>query len=497
MLRWLQSAKSKPKRPEPKPGLFLPSPNAKGISDETAARRLAANNAIEQQTRGQKRKRGSYVSYSDSTRAEVARYACQHGNSAAARHFSKKLSCNLNESVVRGWVTKYKKQLKAKPTIDPQEISELPTAKRGRPLLLGHELDTQVAEHVLAIRESGGIINRSILLSSAIGIVRHYDRSLLSEHGGPIELGRGWSDSMLTRLGFVKRKGTKAAKMIPNNFSDLKTTFHDVIRKTVETHKIPDDMIVNIDQTGINIIPVSDWTMDKQGAKQVPITGIDDKRQITGVMGVSSTGKLLPPQMIYAGKSDVCHPKFKFPAEWDITHSDSHWSTTETMITYIKNILVPYFDQIRDNKDLPIKQKALCILDVYRAHHVAEVLECFQENDICVAFVPACCTSELQPLDISGNAPFKKALKDKFTEWYAKQVSDGLNNKQTPAEIKVNLALSVVKPLHASWLLSAFDQTARLKDQLLLGWEKSGIQDAIKSAHVAEDSTNNEEILRE
>ena len=32
----------------------------------------------------------------------------------------------------------------------------------------------------------------------------------------------------------------------------------------------------------INIVPLSQWTMDVEGAKRVEINGIDDKRQITG-----------------------------------------------------------------------------------------------------------------------------------------------------------------------------------------------------------------------
>ena len=47
-------------------------------------------------------------------------------------------------------------------------------------------------------------------------------------------------------------------------------------------YKIPPELVINWDQTGINIVPVSQWTMDVEGAKRVEITGIDDKRQITG-----------------------------------------------------------------------------------------------------------------------------------------------------------------------------------------------------------------------
>jgi len=43
------------------------------------------------------------------------------------------------------------------------------------------------------------------------------------------------------------------------------------------------ELIVNFDQTGIHYVPVSDWMMVEEGAKQVELVGKDDKRQLTAV----------------------------------------------------------------------------------------------------------------------------------------------------------------------------------------------------------------------
>ncbi len=69
-------------------------------------------------------------------------------------------------------------------------------------------------EHIEAIREAGGVVSRSILIATATGIVKHHDRCLLAEHGGSIELGRGWSNGMVAGLGYVNRKGMKAASWV-------------------------------------------------------------------------------------------------------------------------------------------------------------------------------------------------------------------------------------------------------------------------------------------
>jgi len=67
--------------------------------------------------------------------------------------------------------------------------------------------------------------------------------------------------------------------------------------------EIPPDLILNWDQAAINYVPVSNWTMAKEGSKSVPVAGIDDKCQITLVLAAAMTGKLLPLQLLYQSKT--------------------------------------------------------------------------------------------------------------------------------------------------------------------------------------------------
>ena len=59
--------------------------------------------------------------------------------------------------------------------------------------------------------------------------------------------------------------------------------------------EIPPDLILNLDQTAVNYIPLSNW---KEGSKSV---SVDDKCQITLVHAAAMSGKLLPLQLVYQG----------------------------------------------------------------------------------------------------------------------------------------------------------------------------------------------------
>ena len=54
--------------------------------------------------------------------------------------------------------------------------------------------------------------------------------------------------------------------------------------------EIPFSLIINWDQTAVNYIPLSSWTMEKRGTKRVKIVALDDKRQITAVFAGTLTG---------------------------------------------------------------------------------------------------------------------------------------------------------------------------------------------------------------
>ena len=168
--------------------------------------------------------------------------------------------------------------------------------------MLGHKLDRQVQAYLISLREIGGIVNTSIAIAAATGIIRWYDSNLLAGNGGHITLTKHWGQYLLERMGYVKRKATSKAKITVENLASLKKQFLLNIRGVVEMKKVPQDLILNWDQTAVHYAPVSNLTMAMEGSKKVSIAGIDDKRQIILVLAAAMTGKLLPLQLVYQGK---------------------------------------------------------------------------------------------------------------------------------------------------------------------------------------------------
>ncbi len=82
--------------------------------------------------------------------------------------------------------------------------------------------------------------------------------------------------------------------------------------------------------------------MAKEGSSRVEIVGLGDKRQITAVLACTLSGKFLPPQLIYSGKTCRYLPTVSFPKAWHVTFTENHWANEGTTIDYVNKILLPY-----------------------------------------------------------------------------------------------------------------------------------------------------------
>jgi hypothetical protein len=105
-------------------------------------------------------------------------------------------------------------------------------------------------------------------------------------------------------------------------------------------------LIINIDQTGVHLLTTNNCGRAQRGSKQVTRLAADDKRQITVTLGVSASGAMLPPQLIFQGASPAVLPPNRTKPEftgWHFTYYSNHWSNADTMEDLVKEVWHPYF----------------------------------------------------------------------------------------------------------------------------------------------------------
>ena len=108
--------------------------------------------------------------------------------------------------------------------------------------------------YVAEIRQLGLVVNTSVLIAAAKGLVLHHGSNWLRENGGHLELSTHWAKGRLRKLGFSKRRVTMKASLISVDFEERKVHFVFDAQAIIELEEIPDDLVVNWDQTGIHYV---------------------------------------------------------------------------------------------------------------------------------------------------------------------------------------------------------------------------------------------------
>ena len=245
--------------------------------------------------------------------------------------------------------------------------SESPTfRKAGRPNIV-RELVQKIKEVIVGVRLTGAVISRRMVICTGNGVLKANDPNTLSEFGGTITLTEDWSRGILRSMDWVKRKAT-TGKVEPSTqfLAEEKFTCQKAISTYVHDHDIPTDLIINLDQTPLSYVSPGKHTFNMKWAKHVPIKGVDNKRRITATFAVSASGDFLPMQLIYAGETKRCLPKFTFTRSFHVTYTKNYLSNQVKVTEHFGKVIFPFLDQIKERMGYPKEQMSLVIMDTFK-----------------------------------------------------------------------------------------------------------------------------------
>ena len=201
-----------------------------------------------------KKSHGEYRIYTAKGRAEIGKRAAIYGINSTIKYY-KKINPEkpLPSSSVFDLKLKYQEELSKQKRCQEEnlEVTELPSKKKGRLLLLGDLLDGRVQRYIKEMRSKGAVVNTAIVMACAEGVVMHHDSNLLAINGGHITISKDWAKSLLCRMGYVKRRVSTSVKVTPQDFDERKKQFLYDAKVLVNYEEIPDSLVINWDHTGI------------------------------------------------------------------------------------------------------------------------------------------------------------------------------------------------------------------------------------------------------
>ena len=155
-----------------------------------------------------RKRRGQYLRISQEEKAAIGKFASEHSVTKAVRKFNDK---GVKESTIRGWRRLYEEELHsmsgAASFSEEVVVSSLPSKKRGRPPVLGKNLDEMLQEIILSFMvDQQTVITSSVVIDIVRALLLRFDKSSLSDFGGPINPNKKWAHYILRRMGISKKK---------------------------------------------------------------------------------------------------------------------------------------------------------------------------------------------------------------------------------------------------------------------------------------------------
>ena len=277
---------------------------------------------------------------------------------------------------------------------------------RGRPLLLEEELDTKTRSMLSSLRLAGAGINIQVIRGVLNGLIR----------ANPIKFGkyvnfkvtRSWTRSLYQRMNFSRRAVTTSRPIITRSlWAEVRSRYLFENIDNALKYSIPDELIINVDQTPSKFVATDNVTMAAKGEKHISRAGATDKRVITVTLCETLDGHILPFQLIYTGKTERSLPNVKFPRGFCLAYNPKYWSNENETLRLTEDVLVPYIAKIKEEKSLPESQKSLLLWDAFRAQSTQKMKDALATHNIELVMVPKNMTHLLQSLDLTTNASFK------------------------------------------------------------------------------------------
>ncbi len=143
-----------------------------------------------------------------SERKKIGKYAAENTVERAMQLFGNSDNCLKLQSVYN-WKQQYLNSIKTG--------AFSASTSSGRLLILGDMIDAKVIERINRLRNEDAVVSTSIVLSVARAYLIKLDNSRYKFEGEQI-LTRALGRSILDRMQYIKRKATKAAKKITDQF---------------------------------------------------------------------------------------------------------------------------------------------------------------------------------------------------------------------------------------------------------------------------------------
>lgn len=208
-----------------------------------------------------------------------------------------------------------------------------------------------------------------------------------------------WTRRFVKKMELTYRRGTAGRNKIASESEREmeKRLYWARLAYVTRTERIPPELCFHADETGLMILPSSDYTLAKKGTPTVRIDYSDSKAQVTLMVGGNATGESLAPYVIFP-KVRALPSGAGTATNVQVASSATHWMDDDAFKGWIERVLVPKANEIKEWHGWGKDSNILLSVDVCASHRSKQTLDMLAAThpSIKLVYVPTNMTDELQ-----------------------------------------------------------------------------------------------------
>ena len=212
----------------------------------------------------------------------------------------------------------------------------------------------------------------------------------------------------------VHRVVTHESQRAPHEVERQALDWMEMIRPMVTAPNRNQRFIINMDQTPVFFSMSEGTTLEVEGSRAVNSrSSSGSTMRLSLALTVTASGDILTPFIVFKGK-----PNGRIQREFGTYPVGSHyacqaraWMDESVMLQWVDLVLRPYVENVPEGVD------PILLLDSYRCHMMASVVNRIADLGIQVEHIPGGCTGLCQPIDVGVGKPLKSKIRHKWEEW--------------------------------------------------------------------------------
>ena len=172
-------------------------------------------------------------------------------------------------------------------------------------------------------------------------------KRVVRPHNPTFNASRGWVEKFFARHWLSLLSRTSASQKLPKQLEGSITKFYEDAGRYMRIGKYLRSLVANMDETLALFDMIPEKSICKTSSRECIVrTSGSEKKHVTVVLSAAADGTMLPPMLIFKGKTDKTIKKLRIPEGFIAKTQQKSWMDEGLMEVWVEEIWLKYVREV-------------------------------------------------------------------------------------------------------------------------------------------------------